>query len=91
MSILHTFLMPSRYFKMVCLLIATAAISSGLQNKEIAPQFKTQILDDKIQIGYGLAIGDVDGDGKEDILLADKQQFVWYRNGIGSGLLWLKI
>jgi hypothetical protein len=34
----------------------------------------------KIAIGYGIAIGDVDGDRKPDILLADKRQFVWYRN-----------
>ncbi|MHB1179807.1 MAG: FG-GAP repeat domain-containing protein [Daejeonella sp.] len=45
------------------------------------PQFKEQIIDDNISIGYGLALGDVDGDGKPDILLADKKQFVWYRNG----------
>jgi hypothetical protein len=45
------------------------------------PKFQHQTLDDKISIGYGLAIGDVDGDGKPDILLADKKQFVWYRNG----------
>ena len=44
------------------------------------PQFQAQVLDDEVQIGYGLAIGDVDGDGKDDILLADKKQFVWYRN-----------
>ena len=44
------------------------------------PNFKSQTLDDKVQIGYGLGIGDVDGDGKPDILLADKKQFVWYRN-----------
>ncbi len=43
------------------------------------PDFKTQTLD-TISIGYGLAIGDVDGDGHPDILLADQQQFVWYRN-----------
>ena len=43
--------------------------------------FTAQTIDDKIAIGYGLAIGDVDGDGKPDILLADKKQFVWYRNG----------
>ncbi|MDA0812752.1 MAG: VCBS repeat-containing protein [Verrucomicrobia bacterium] len=35
---------------------------------------------DDIQIGYGLAIGDVDGDGKDDILLADQKEIVWYRN-----------
>src|SRR5215210_1209105 len=45
------------------------------------PPFKAQIIDSSIAIGYGIALGDVDGDGKPDILLADKKQFVWYRNG----------
>ncbi len=45
------------------------------------PVFVEETIDDKIEIGYGLAIGDVDGDRKPDILLADKKQFVWYRNG----------
>src|SRR5215510_1067026 len=43
--------------------------------------FKPELIDGNISIGYGLALGDVDGDGKQDILLADKKQFVWYRNG----------
>ena len=46
-----------------------------------APRFESQVIDSKVEIGYGLAIGDVDGDRKPDILLADKKQFVWYRNG----------
>ncbi|HLL43523.1 MAG TPA: VCBS repeat-containing protein [Segetibacter sp.] len=45
------------------------------------PPFKPQTLDSSIAIGYGIALGDVDGDGKPDILLADKKQFAWYRNG----------
>jgi hypothetical protein len=45
------------------------------------PKFEAQTIDDNISIGYGLALGDVDGDGKTDILFADKKQFVWYRNG----------
>lgn len=45
------------------------------------PNFEAQTIDNEVSIGYGLAIGDVDGDKKPDILLADKKQFVWYRNG----------
>ena len=44
------------------------------------PAFRTQVIDSSISIGYGLATGDVDGDGKKDILLADAKEIVWYRN-----------
>lgn len=44
------------------------------------PKFRPVEIDAKIEIGYGLAIADVNGDGKPDILLADKKQFVWYKN-----------
>ena len=45
------------------------------------PEFRQQVIDSAISIGYGIAIGDVDGDKMPDILLADKTQIVWYRNG----------
>ncbi len=57
------------------------AIFSIVFRLSIEPKFEEQVIDDQISIGYGLAIGDVDGDRKPDILLADKKQFVWYRNG----------
>ena len=44
------------------------------------PNFRIQVVDNKIDIGYGLAIGDVDGDKLPDILLADQKDFVWYKN-----------
>jgi hypothetical protein len=40
--------------------------------------FRAEDIDTKIEIGYGLAIADVNGDKKPDILLADKKQIVWY-------------
>jgi len=45
------------------------------------PKFEAQEIDNAVAIGYGMAIGDVDGDGKDDVLMADKKQIVWYRNG----------
>jgi hypothetical protein len=45
-----------------------------------AAAFRPQTVDAKLQIGYGLAVADVDGDGKPDILLCDAKETVWYRN-----------
>ena len=42
------------------------------------PVFRAEDVDAQIAIGYGLAIADVQGDGRPDILLADKTQIVWY-------------
>lgn len=44
------------------------------------PVFRHQDIDTEVSIGYGIAIADVDGDGKHDILLADKNTVQWYRN-----------
>jgi hypothetical protein len=56
-------------------------IAYSLLTFDQEPKFESETIDDNVSIGYGLAIGDVDGDKKPDILLADKTQFVWYRNG----------
>lgn len=44
------------------------------------PRFKTIEIDSHVDIGYGVTVADVDGDGKPDIVLADKKQIVWYQN-----------
>jgi hypothetical protein len=60
------------------LLAATAATVAAADLPE--PKFQALTIDDKVQIGYGVAVADVDGDKSPDILLADKKQFAWYRN-----------
>ena len=45
-----------------------------------APSFRAVEIDKKIEIGYGVAVADVDGDKKPDVLLADAKQIVWYQN-----------
>lgn len=47
---------------------------------QVTPQFREEVIDTEVGIGYGLALADVDGDGKTDILLADKDVIVWYQN-----------
>jgi hypothetical protein len=42
--------------------------------------FKAQDIDTQIQIGYGIAIADVNGDKKPDIVLADQHTVQWYEN-----------
>ncbi|MDP7017913.1 MAG: VCBS repeat-containing protein [Pirellulaceae bacterium] len=56
-----------------CLLTASAAAAP--------PEFKWRAVEiDKIEIGYGLQMADVNGDGKTDIVLADKKTIQWYEN-----------
>ena len=56
------------------------ALAATLHAAPPEPKFRAVTIDDAIQIGYGVAVADVDGDQWPDILLADKKQFVWYRN-----------
>lgn len=65
-----------------------AASSIAIADDSSVPQFTTQSIDPDISIGYGIAIGEVDGDGQPDILLADKTEIVWYQNPGKRGERW---
>jgi hypothetical protein len=60
--------------------IAAFLCAGVLAAKSAEARFRAVEIDHAIEIGYGLAVADVDGDGKPDIILADKKQIVWYRN-----------
>src|SRR5260221_8153085 len=63
----------------VSLLLFCGILSVGAAGMP-TPKFRPVEIDSKIEIGYGVAVADIDGDGKPDIILADKKQIVWYRN-----------
>jgi hypothetical protein len=44
------------------------------------PRFKTEEIDTSLKIGYAVILEDLNGDGKPDIVVADKHQVVWYEN-----------
>src|SRR5215831_16183180 len=78
LSLLELNLSPMSPKPLFCLLFCCCSI---LRASEPAfPRFRTVEIDSHVEIGYGVTVADVDGDGKPDILLADKKQIVWYRN-----------
>src|SRR6266581_9181295 len=65
---------PLIFFSLVCVAVSLRGAEPPV------PKFRAVDVDTNIEIGYGLAVADVDGDGKPDIILADKKQIVWYKN-----------
>ncbi|MGH7955675.1 MAG: FG-GAP and VCBS repeat-containing protein, partial [Opitutaceae bacterium] len=61
------------------LLAALTAVQVAAAAEPPPFRVRAQTIDPAIQIGYGLAIADVDGDRKDDVLLVDAKQIVWYR------------
>ena len=52
---------------------------TGYVSADTIPEFRWNAAEiDQIQIGYGIQLSDVNGDGKTDIVLADKKTFQWY-------------
>jgi hypothetical protein len=64
----------------ILLLLLSSVATSIAAPSPLHPSFRAVNVDTNIGIGYGLAAADVNGDGKPDLVLADKDQFVWYQN-----------
>jgi hypothetical protein len=67
--------MTKHLFTIVALGFLTQSLSAE------SPPYQWRELEiDEIEIGYGLQLADVDGDGLTDIVLADKSTIQWYQN-----------
>lgn len=44
------------------------------------PAFKAQQLDEKLTVGYGVLLVDLNGDGRPDIVVADSKRVIWFEN-----------
>jgi uncharacterized protein YbbC (DUF1343 family) len=49
------------------------------QESPAPPAFERVVLDSQAGIGYGVAVADVDGDGRSDVLLVDRHEVRWYQ------------
>lgn len=47
---------------------------------QAGPVFRREVIDSRVIGGKDLDIADVDGDGRADLLLAEKWRFAWYKN-----------
>ena len=52
------------------------AVSAGAKE----PRFRAVEIDGEIGVGYAVEVGEMNGDGKPDILVVDRRQVVWYEN-----------
>ena len=62
------------------LVFAAVTTRSVLALDPPVPSFEAKVIDDTIKIGYGIALADMDGDSRTDIVVADKAEVVWYQN-----------
>lgn len=70
--------LQAQLFGLLCGLLLSAG--ANVSAEEIPPSKWKRVEIDRIQVGYGVQLADVDGDGKTDIVLADKKTIQWYHN-----------
>ena len=70
--------MKTAHFIAIVVVTVTSRIVTAAELP--VPKFRAVDIDTKVGIGYGVAVADVDGDKKPDILLVDKDVVAWYQN-----------
>ena len=66
--------------KVSTVLIFSLLGGAALSQAADLPKFRHVTIDDKVRIGYGVAIADMNADKKPDIVLCDARNIAWYQN-----------
>src|SRR5436305_11667026 len=61
---------------LACLAFASAAVAADPP----IVRFQMQEIAKDLSIGYAVAVADINGDGKPDIVVVDKHRVLWYEN-----------
>ena len=59
---------------------ASVGVAADPANTVIFPHFRMQEIATDLKIGYAVLLVDLNGDGKRDIVVVDKERVVWYEN-----------
>jgi hypothetical protein len=62
------------------LLVVGVMLGASRVSFAAIPNFKTQEIDASLKIGYAVSVVDINGDGKPDIVVVDKDRVVWFEN-----------
>lgn len=72
--------LPPVFVRATTAAAAVFALGSAVRAEIPEPKFRALTIDTNVAIGYGLAIADIDGDKRPDIVLCDKEEIAWYQN-----------
>ena len=62
------------------LLASFGALPAAVAAEPALPKFRMQEIDKSLKIGYAVTLADVNGDGKKDVVVCDKDRVVWFDN-----------
>src|SRR5919112_1929412 len=60
--------------------LVAIALSAGWVVRAEIPNFRGQEIDRSLKIGYAVVLADLNGDGKPDVVVCDKDRVIYFSN-----------